>query len=64
MANSETARRPCSGQPWARQHQGDVQRVIWLDRGALMMRGEPDEVVKAYLKFVKVKKRESAMEDI
>jgi ABC-type polysaccharide/polyol phosphate transport system ATPase subunit len=41
-----------------------VQRVIWLDRGALMMRGEPDEVVKAYLKFVKVKKRESAMEDI
>jgi teichoic acid transport system ATP-binding protein len=38
--------------------------VIWLDRGALMMRGEPDEVVKAYLKFVKVKKRESAMEDI
>jgi teichoic acid transport system ATP-binding protein len=38
--------------------------VIWLDRGALMMRGEPDDVVKAYLKFVKVKKRESAMEDI
>jgi ABC-type polysaccharide/polyol phosphate transport system ATPase subunit len=38
--------------------------VIWLDRGALMMRGEPDDVVRAYLKFVKVKKRESAMEDI
>ena len=38
--------------------------VIWLDRGALMMRGEPDDVVKAYLKFVKVKKRESAMEYI
>jgi hypothetical protein len=29
-----------------------------------MMRGEPDQVVKAYLKFVKVKKRESAMEDV
>jgi ABC-type polysaccharide/polyol phosphate transport system ATPase subunit len=38
--------------------------VIWLDRGTLMMHGEPDQVVKAYLKFVKVKKRESAMEDI
>ena len=38
--------------------------VIWLDRGTLMMRGEPDQVVKAYLKFVKVKKRESAMEDV
>ena len=28
--------------------------AIWLDRGTLMMRGEPDGVVKAYLKFVKV----------
>jgi teichoic acid transport system ATP-binding protein len=38
--------------------------AIWLDKGKLMMHGEPDRVVKAYLKFVKVKKRESAMEDI
>ena len=38
--------------------------AIWLDRGTLMMRGEPDEVVKAYLKFVKVKKRESNLEDM
>ena len=38
--------------------------AIWLDKGQLMMHGEPDQVVKAYLKFVKVKKRESAMEDL
>ena len=38
--------------------------AIWLDKGKLMMQGEPDGVVKAYLKFVKVKKRESAMEDL
>jgi len=38
--------------------------AIWLDRGKLMMRGEPGQVVNAYMKFVKVKKRESAMEDM
>ena len=38
--------------------------AIWLDKGKLMMHGEPDEVVKAYIKFVKVKKRASAMEDV
>ena len=38
--------------------------AMWLDRGKLMMRGEPDEVVKAYMKFVKVKKSESATEDM
>ena len=38
--------------------------AIWLDRGKLMMRGEPDEVVKAYMKFVKVKKSESTTEDM
>jgi teichoic acid transport system ATP-binding protein len=38
--------------------------AIWLDKGKLMMHGDPDRVVKAYLKFVKVKKRESAMEDL
>jgi ABC-type polysaccharide/polyol phosphate transport system ATPase subunit len=38
--------------------------VIWLDHGKLMMRGEPDEVVTAYMKFVKVKKSATAMEDI
>jgi teichoic acid transport system ATP-binding protein len=38
--------------------------AIWLDRGKLMMRGEPGAVVNAYMKFVKVKKRESAMEDM
>jgi teichoic acid transport system ATP-binding protein len=38
--------------------------AMWLDRGKLMMRGEPSEVVKAYIKFVKVKKSESATEDM
>jgi teichoic acid transport system ATP-binding protein len=38
--------------------------VIWLDRGTLMMRGEPDWVVSAYLKFVKVKKSASNLEDL
>src|SRR3954449_701988 len=38
--------------------------AIWLDHGTLMMRGKPSDVVNAYMKFVKVKKRETAMEDI
>ena len=38
--------------------------VIWLDHGNLMMRGDPKEVVDAYVKFLKVKKKASTMEDI
>jgi teichoic acid transport system ATP-binding protein len=38
--------------------------AIWLDRGKMMMRGEPEDVVKAYMKFVKVKKSESVTEDM
>jgi teichoic acid transport system ATP-binding protein len=38
--------------------------AIWLDRGKLMLRGEPAEVVQAYMKFVKVKKSESTTEDM
>ena len=38
--------------------------VMWLDHGRLMMRGDPEEVVTAYMKFVKVKKSATAMEDI
>nr|WP_204920333.1 ABC transporter ATP-binding protein [Microlunatus panaciterrae] len=38
--------------------------VIWLDHGTLMMRGEPKEVVDAYMKFLKVKKSAATMEDI
>ena len=38
--------------------------AIWLDKGNLMMRGEPGEVVNAYMKFVKAKKRATAMEDL
>ena len=37
---------------------------MWLDRGQLMMRGEPAKVVNAYMKFVKVKKSAAAMEDL
>jgi len=38
--------------------------AIWLDKGKLMMRGQPSEVVNAYMKFVKVKKSATAMEDL
>ena len=38
--------------------------TIWLDHGTLMMRGEPEEVVDAYIKFTKVKKKGSAVEDM
>ena len=38
--------------------------AIWLDRGKLMLRGQPDEVVNAYIKFVKVKKSATTMEDM
>ena len=38
--------------------------AIWLDHGKLMLRGQPDEVVNAYIKFVKVKKSASNLEDM
>jgi ABC-type polysaccharide/polyol phosphate transport system ATPase subunit len=38
--------------------------AMWLDRGTLMMRGEPEQVVNAYIKFVKVKKSASTLEDM
>ena len=38
--------------------------AMWLDRGKLMMRGEPADVVDAYIKFVKVKKSPSNLEDM
>lgn len=38
--------------------------AIWLDHGRLMMRGEPTEVVDAYMAFVKVKKSATNQEDI
>ena len=37
---------------------------IWLDKGRLMMRGAPDEVIEAYMRFVKVKKSATTTEDI
>jgi teichoic acid transport system ATP-binding protein len=38
--------------------------AIWLDHGKLMMRGEPGQVVNAYMKFLKVKKSASTTEDM
>ena len=38
--------------------------AMWLDRGKLMMRGEPADVVDTYIKFVKVKKSPSNLEDM
>ena len=38
--------------------------AIWLDKGKLMMRGEPAEVVDAYMEFVNVKKSASNLEDM
>jgi len=38
--------------------------AMWLDHGTLMMRGEPTEVVDAYMKFAKVKKSATTTEDI
>ena len=38
--------------------------AIWLNKGTLMMRGTPDEVVNAYMKFVKVKRSATTLEDI
>jgi teichoic acid transport system ATP-binding protein len=38
--------------------------VIWLNKGQLMMRGEPDAVVDEYMSFVKVKRSATTTEDI
>jgi len=38
--------------------------AMWLDHGQLMMRGDPGEVVDAYMKFLKVKKSATTTEDI
>lgn len=38
--------------------------AIWLNKGTLMMRGTPDEVVSAYMSFVKVKRSATTLEDI
>jgi ABC-type polysaccharide/polyol phosphate transport system ATPase subunit len=38
--------------------------AIWLNKGELMMRGEPEDVVDAYMQFVKVKRSATTTEDI
>lgn len=37
---------------------------IWLDKGRLMMRGAPDEVIDAYMAHVKVKKKATTLEEM
>ena len=37
---------------------------IWLDKGRLMMRGAPDEVIDAYMTHVKVKKSATTTEEM
>lgn len=37
---------------------------LWLDHGRLMMRGHPDEVTEAYLKFLHVKNTEQNSEEV
>jgi ABC-type polysaccharide/polyol phosphate transport system ATPase subunit len=38
--------------------------VIWLHKGQLMMRGEPDEVIEAYTDFVNVGPSAVILEDL
>ena len=38
--------------------------VLWLNQGQLMMRGDPEEVVEAYMDFIKVKQSAATDEDI
>ena len=38
--------------------------VIWLDKGKLMARGNPTEVIAAYRKFMNVRKSASSNEDV
>ena len=39
-------------------------RAIWLDKGRLMMEGTPDEVIKAYTKFLEVGEDAFSLEDL
>jgi teichoic acid transport system ATP-binding protein len=38
--------------------------AIWLNKGQLMMRGTPEDVVEAYMDFIKVKQSATTDEDI
>ena len=38
--------------------------AIWLDHGRLMMRGDPGDVVEAYVNFLKVRRSASTIEDV
>ena len=38
--------------------------AIWINKGELIMRGHPDEVVDAYMRFLKVGETPSSLEDV
>ncbi len=38
--------------------------AIWIDKGRLMQRGEPEEVVEAYLKHMNTRRSATALEDL
>ncbi len=38
--------------------------VLWLDRGRLMMHGDPEEVADAYMDFLKIRKSAAAQEEV
>jgi ABC-type polysaccharide/polyol phosphate transport system ATPase subunit len=38
--------------------------VIWLNKGKLMMRGNPSDVIAAYREFVDARKSASSDEDV
>ena len=37
---------------------------LWLDKGTLMMRGDPEEVVDAYMRFLKVRRSPTTTEEL
>ena len=39
-------------------------KAIWIDKGRLMMEGEPDAVIKAYTKFLEVGEDAFSLEDL
>ena len=39
-------------------------KAIWIDKGRLMLQGEPDAVIKAYTKFLEVGEDAFSLEDL
>jgi teichoic acid transport system ATP-binding protein len=41
-----------------------AHEVVWLDKGQVMMRGEPEEVIEAYTRFLDLREKDVAEEDV